>query len=106
MGGFIDGPGTGRVDRAEVVFRDEDVGGDLVEIGGGGLLASGRDTFAGKVAETGGDEGDVAVEVAGLVAEAVGGAHDINPDRQRKGGAIAALDDFFRGVEADPYAAC
>ena len=48
------------------------------------------------------DEVDLAVELAGLVAEAVGGFHDVHPDRQREDGAVAAVDGFFRGVEADP----
>ena len=38
----IDGLGAGGMDRAEVVFRQGDVGGDLVGVGGAGRLGSRR----------------------------------------------------------------
>ena len=76
--------------------------GTLVGVGGAGVAAAGGGAFAGEAAKLGGDEVDLAVERAGLVAEAVGGFHDVHPDGQREGGAVAALDGFFRLVEADP----
>ena len=90
------------MDRAEVIRGQRDVGGDLVGVGGERFATAGGGAFPREVAELHVHEVDLAVERAGLVAEAVGGLHDFHPDGQRKGGAVAAVDDFLRLVEAGP----
>ena len=90
------------MDRAEVVRGQCEVGGDGIIVGRAVLFAAGGGAFSGKVAEALGDDVDLAVEIAGFVAEAVGGFHDVDPDGKREGGAVAAFDGLLRLVEANP----
>ena len=79
-GGLGDGLGACGVDGAEVVGREGDVGGDLILVGGVGGVTAGGAAFSGEFAEVDLDEVGLAVELAGLVAEAIGGFHDIDPN--------------------------
>ena len=61
------------MDRAEIVFRQQDVRRNFLGVGGAGFLTAAGGAFPGKAADVLRDEIDACVKLPGLVAEAVGG---------------------------------
>src|SRR5690606_40885179 len=90
------------MDGAKIVFRRSAVHRDTVVVARAGGFATGGDPLAGLPAKPALGEGQLRFEALGLVAELVGGFHDLDPDRKGEGGTVAPGNRPFRRVEADP----